>query len=124
MVKNTLRKQILVFELSQGNWVKNKVKKFAPKETNYKKIPHVGFNKIKFDPGNKLFDGLKEKSDFYFVHSYRMLPEKLKKNITKTDYGIEFLSSFNLENIYATQFHPEKSQSNGLKLLENFLKLT
>ena len=63
-------------------------------------------------------------TDFYFVHSYRILPEKMKNNISKTSYGVDFMSSFIKDNIYATQFHPEKSQSNGIKLLSNFLNLT
>ena len=53
-----------------------------------------------------------------------MLPEKLKNNISITKYGVNFLSSFNQENVFATQFHPEKSQGNGLKVLENFISLT
>ena len=104
--------------------IRNKIKKFINSETKNKKIPHVGFNSVQFDPQNKLFKGLKNKSDFYFVHSYRMLQEKLGKNISTTEYGINFLSSFNNENIFATQFHPEKSQSNGLKVIENFIQLT
>ena len=104
--------------------IRNKIKKFINSETKNKKIPHVGFNSVQFDPQNKLFKGLKNKSDFYFVHSYRMLQEKLEKNISTTEYGINFLSSFNNENIFATQFHPEKSQSNGLKVIENFIQLT
>lgn len=104
--------------------IKNKVDKFSLQETKKKNIPHVGFNKINYSNKNKLFDGIKDGSDFYFVHSYRMLPEKLKKDICTTEYGVKFLSFFNLDNIYATQFHPEKSQANGLKLLNNFLKLT
>ena len=103
--------------------IKNKVDKFSQQETK-KNIPHVGFNKINYSNKNKLFDGIKNGSDFYFVHTYRMLPENLKKNICTTEYGVKFLSYFNLDNIYATQFHPEKSQANGLKLLNNFLKLT
>ena len=104
--------------------IRNKIKKFTNSETKNKKIPHVGFNSVQFDPQNKLFKGLKNKSDFYFVHSYRMLQEKLEKNISTTEYGINFLYSFNNENIFATQFHPEKSQSNGLKVIENFIQLT
>jgi len=104
-------------------FVKNKVKKFSAKEINNQKIPHVGFNEVKFGKSNKLFKGLKN-NDFYFVHSYRMLQEKLSSNISTSNYGIKFLSSFQHENLFATQFHPEKSQENGLKLLENFLKLT
>jgi glutamine amidotransferase len=104
--------------------IKNKVDKFSIKETKKKNIPHVGFNKINYTNNNKLFKGINNGSDFYFVHSYRMLPEQLNKNISITNYGINFLSYFNIDNIYATQFHPEKSQSTGLKLLNNFLKLT
>lgn len=104
--------------------IKNKILKFSDKETQNKKIPHVGFNSVNFKASNKLFRGLENNSDFYFVHSYRMLPERLKDNITITKYGVNFLSSFNQENIYATQFHPEKSQGNGLKVLENFISLT
>ena len=104
--------------------IKNKVDKFSQKETKKRNIPHVGFNKVNYSNENKLFDGIKNGSDFYFVHAYRMLPEKLNKNICTTEYGVKFLSYFNVGNIYATQFHPEKSQANGLKLLNNFLKLT
>ena len=104
--------------------INNKIIKFSKRETNNKKIPHVGFNSVKFQKNNKLFNGLENNSDFYFVHSYRMMPEKLKSNITTTEYGINFLSSFNHNNIFATQFHPEKSQGNGLKVLDNFIKLT
>jgi glutamine amidotransferase len=104
--------------------IKNKVDKFSFKETNRRTIPHVGFNKVKYTDKSKLFKEIKNGSDFYFVHSFRMLPEKLNKNIAITDYGVKFLSYFNVDNVYATQFHPEKSQANGLKLLNNFLKLT
>ena len=104
--------------------VPNKVLKFTNEETKNKKIPHVGFNKVNFTNNNKLFEGIGNGSDFYFVHSYRMLPEKLTFNISTTNYGINFLSYFNINNIYATQFHPEKSQLNGIKFLKNFLKIT
>ena len=103
--------------------IPNKVKKFSSKETN-NKIPHVGFNQVYFEKKNKLFLNLSSGTDFYFVHSYRILPEKMKNDISKTNYGIDFMSSFIKDNIYATQFHPEKSQSNGIKLLSNFLNLT
>jgi len=110
--------------LTKGlGFISNKVEKFSSSEIKNNKIPHVGFNEVKYEKSNKLFKGLKN-NDFYFVHSYRMLQEKLSSNISTTDYGIEFLSSFHRENLFATQFHPEKSQENGLKLLENFLNLT
>ena len=76
--------------------VPNKIEKFSNRETKKKKIPHVGFNSVKFEKKNKLFLGLENNSDFYFVHSYRMMPENLKNNISITDYGVSFLSSFNL----------------------------
>jgi imidazole glycerol-phosphate synthase subunit HisH len=103
--------------------IPNKVKKFTLKETK-NKIPHVGFNQVFFEKKNKLFKGLSSGTDFYFVHSHRILPEKLTGDIAKTNYGVNFISSFVKDNIYATQFHPEKSQSNGIKLLDNFLNIT
>ena len=78
---------------------------------------------MNFDTGNVLFKNLNNNIDFYFVHSYFMQTKGLKKNISTTNYGINFLSSFNNDNIFATQFHPEKSQKNGLILLKNFLNL-
>lgn len=104
--------------------IKNKVSKFTKMETKNKEIPHVGFNKVNFHNTTELFNGISNGSDFYFVHSFRMMPEKLKDNFATTNYGINFLSYFNINNVYGTQFHPEKSQANGLKLLNNFLKIT
>tara|TARA_B100001057_G_scaffold492224_2_gene584167 strand:+ start:11464 stop:12087 length:624 start_codon:yes stop_codon:yes gene_type:complete len=103
--------------------IPNKVEKFTHKETK-NKIPHVGFNQVFFEKKNNLFKGLTSGADFYFVHSYRLLPENINNGIAKTNYGISFMSSFVKDNIYATQFHPEKSQSNGIKLLDNFLNIT
>ena len=90
------------------NFIPNKVRKFNFKETK-NKIPHVGFNQVFFEKKNKLFKGLQSGADFYFVHSYRILPEKMSDNISKTNYGIDFMSSFIKDNIYATQFHQKKS---------------
>ena len=101
------------------NWIEGKLIKFRVE----KKIPHIGFNSVNFDTGNVLFKNLNNNIDFYFVHSYFMQTKGLKKNISTTNYGINFLSSFNNDNIFATQFHPEKSQKNGLILLKNFLNL-
>ena len=104
-------------------FIPNKVEKFSVTEIKEKKIPHVGFNEVIYDKSNKLFKG-SVNNDYYFVHSYRMLQEKLSSNISTTNYGVKFLSSFHHENLFATQFHPEKSQKNGLRVLENFLNLT
>ena len=102
--------------------IKNKVSKFNYKKIKLK-IPHAGFNSVNFNFKDKIFEGIKNYSDFYFIHSYRMLPEKKQNNIGITKYGEDFLSYINVDNIYATQFHPEKSQSNGIQLMKNFLKI-
>ena len=73
-------------------------------------------------PPSNLFKGLDYGSDFYFVHSYRMGLSNDDAGHSFCEYGEKFLSSFEFENIYGTQFHPEKSQSNGIKLLQNFIK--
>ncbi len=103
------------------NIVKGKVEKFSNKETNNKKIPHVGFNQITIDGKNDFFKNIKNNSDFYFDHSFRIKDYDKKIYPVKSNYGTNFLSGFVYENIYGTQFHPEKSQSNGLLLLKNFL---
>lgn len=94
-----------------------KVKKF---EVGEKKIPHVGFNNVTFKKSNPLFKGINNNSDYYFVHSYHFSTWKTENILGETEYGINFVSSVNFENIYGVQFHPEKSQKNGLKLLNNF----
>jgi len=99
------------------------VEKFSPKEIGTNKIPHVGFDTVNSPSDSQLFQGLSSSTDFYFVHSYRMLPSGLTGKVSTCVCGIEFLAAYEHENIFATQFHPEKSQINGLVLLKNFLKL-
>ncbi len=85
------------------------------------KVPHMGWNalNIKKDD-NPLFAGIPDKSYFYFVHSYYVAPDDASIISTTTDYGIEFTSSVRKDNIFAVQFHPEKSQALGLRILKNF----
>jgi glutamine amidotransferase len=97
------------------------VDRFTELETDGQKIPHVGFNAVRSAAGSILFSGLSEASDFYFVHSYRMLPDALPGVTAICNYGAGFLAAYEHENIFATQFHPEKSQTSGLSLLSNFL---
>ncbi len=99
------------------------VEPFAKEEVNGRKIPHVGFNSVLFKKADGLFRGLGPQADFYFVHSYRMLPEGSDPLFAQgiCTYGIEFLAAFEKDNVCGTQFHPEKSQTNGLILLQNFL---
>ena len=90
-------------------------------DNNFGKVPHVGFNSIKVKSNNDLFYGVKDGSDFYFNHSY-FLKNNNQKFVTSTCMNNnDFVSSYCKDNIYGTQFHPEKSQSNGLIILKNFL---
>jgi len=102
--------------------ISNGVELFTQDELKVKKIPHVGFNSISFNEGKGLFDGLPKLADFYFTHSYRMLVEGLEGQYATCNHGIEFLSAFEMGNICGAQFHPEKSQTNGLIFLRNFLQ--
>jgi len=103
--------------------IPNRVERFTSKETGNKKIPHIGFNSTHFLERDGLFSGFPNTADFYYVHSYRMLPNGLSGRIGICSYGIDFLAAFEWGNICGTQFHPEKSQTNGLILLKNFLGL-
>lgn len=96
---------------------------FRSEDTGGKKIPHIGFDQVVSQSGTALFHGMPERSDFYFVHSYRMLASDLKGKVAICRYGTDFLAAYEEKNVFATQFHPEKSQTNGLKLLRNFLAI-
>ncbi len=99
------------------------VKKFKSNEKI--KIPHVGFNKVIPDDYLGLYKNLKNLNYFYFTHSYKMnlVNKENNFNYGYCNYGSKFLASFESKNIFGTQFHPEKSQSNGLKILKNFINL-
>jgi glutamine amidotransferase len=86
------------------------------------KVPHIGFNQVHSDLQSILFRNISKSADFYFVHSYRLLQDDLPGIHGICHYGENFLAAYEHENIFATQFHPEKSQTNGLKLLKNFLE--
>ena len=96
-----------------------KVEKFKLDTSKYK-IPHVGWNNIKVKKDHMLFNGIKNDNNFYFTHSFYMMCENNNDIIATSHYGHEFVCAIKRENIFATQFHPEKSQSNGLKILKNF----
>ena len=98
------------------------VDRFAAEEMAALKVPHIGFNNVTYPTQSQLFRGLACPADFYFVHSYRLLPAELPGQKALCRYGVEFLAAYEHQNIFATQFHPEKSQTNGLKLLSNFIK--
>lgn len=86
------------------------------------KIPHMGWNQIYRKKDSILLEGIREGAFFYFVHSYYVKPTVEDVTLTETDYGVQFTSSIEKGNLFATQFHPEKSQKLGLKVLENFHK--
>ncbi len=84
------------------------------------KVPHMGWNQLAFKRRAPVFAGLADGDNVYFVHSYYVQPEDAGVVATTTGYGIEFCSSIWKDNIVATQFHPEKSQEKGLRMLRNF----
>jgi glutamine amidotransferase len=121
----------LLFSESEEGWkikgldiLKGKVKRFKGK--NGLKIPHMGWSQIRFDRDGRrtaILNGVKDKSYMYFVHSYYASPEDKDVILCETDYGGDFTSGVHKGNIYGFQFHPEKSQTAGLKIIENFVKL-
>ena len=105
-------------------WIKGSVKKFdESKLTTKPKLPHMGWNSIQVKAIPDLFTGVNQEQGFYFIHSYFIELEHKKNIMTTTNYETDFVSGINSSNIYAVQFHPEKSHSNGMKLLQNFSQL-
>jgi glutamine amidotransferase len=104
--------------------IKGRVSKF----TNVAKIPHMGWNQVRMNKPKAnygkpdLFSGIPNGSYFYFVHSYYVEPDDKSVVIGKTEYGLEFPSVVNRDNVWGVQFHPEKSSAVGLKFLENFYR--
>ena len=87
------------------------------------KVPHMGWNQLNLHRSCPLLDGLPERVYTYFVHSYYAIPTEPAVVVASTDYGVEFASVLWRDNLYATQFHPEKSQTWGLRILRNFAQL-
>ncbi len=104
-------------KLSGLGWFSGRVKKI----NDQFKIPHMGWNYINPTKNNSLLNGLNKKSKFYFAHSYYI--DKNENSIAATKYGISFSSIIAKDNIYAVQFHPEKSHSFGKQILKNFIEL-
>lgn len=88
---------------------------------NFVKVPHMGWNTIRVVKQNPLFEGLNGEQYYYFAHSYYPVPTSKEVVCAETSYGVIFASAIAQQNIFGTQFHPEKSGVQGLKLLENFL---
>ena len=102
-------------------WIDGEVRKINNINKTLK-LPHMGWNQIELKRDFVLFSNLKNKSHMYFVHSYELITKEKDCIIATTNYGNSIIVAVAKDNIFGTQFHPEKSQKNGLKLLENFLK--
>ncbi|MDC3184999.1 imidazole glycerol phosphate synthase subunit HisH [Candidatus Pelagibacter sp.] len=103
-------------------WISGKVSKIDNKSDKFK-LPHIGWNEINIKKDSKIFKDIDDKSHMYFVHSYEFVPEDKAVISATTDYSTNVVCAAEKENIFGTQFHPEKSDKVGLKLIDNFLKL-
>jgi glutamine amidotransferase len=101
------------------SWLDAEVVKFEPTSEKLN-IPHVGWNNVAYKNYSDLYNSIEDNHDFYFVHSYHF---KTNEDVVSgiTNYGVDFISSIQKDNIHAFQFHPEKSQTAGLKIIENFI---
>lgn len=104
-------------------WIDAQTKKFNFAESNEKlRIPHVGWNTVSILKDSILFRNIPRDERFYFTHSYYVTNNSRSDIVAETDYGNKFTAVFQKENIYGTQFHPEKSHKHGLQMIDNFLR--
>ena len=103
-------------------WIPGRVERLQPPDPQHR-IPHIGWNDVHFVKQDGLFSGLGDAADFYFVHSYALVPEDSDHVSATCTHGVEFTAAVERDNIYATQFHLEKSQNAGLTVLRNFVAL-
>ena len=103
-------------------WISGKVSKIDNKSGRFK-LPHIGWNEINIKKDSKIFKDIDDKSHMYFVHSYEFVPEDKSVILATTDYSTNVVCAVEKENIFGTQFHPEKSDKIGLKIIDNFINL-
>ena len=103
-------------------WIPGCVIKINNQNNKYK-LPHIGWNQISIRESSELFKNIKDKSHVYFVHSYKFVPNDTNCISSKTTYSEKIVASVEKGNLFGTQFHPEKSNLIGLKLIENFINL-
>ncbi len=119
--------QMLFTQSDEGSetglaWLAGEVKKLHTDSAKATRIPHIGWNSLSLEQESPLFDQIQNPS-FYFLHSYCVAPENVNITLATCDYGMTFAAAVNSQNIWGVQFHPEKSHTSGLKLLENFARL-
>ena len=103
-------------------WIPGKVTKIDNQNDKFK-LPHIGWNEIEIVKESKIFKDIQNKSHMYFVHSYEFVPEDKSVISATTDYSSKIVCCIEKDNLIGTQFHPEKSDKTGLKIIENFLDL-
>ena len=103
-------------------WISGKVSKIDNQNGKYK-LPHIGWNQINIVKESKIFENIENNSHMYFVHSYEFLPNDKNVISATTDYSSNIVCSVEKENIFGTQFHPEKSDKLGLKIIDNFINI-
>jgi len=121
--------QLFTNSSEEGNasglgWLDAETIQFSfPEDEKKLRVPHIGWNSLEFENSSVLYEGMSDNPSFYFVHSYYVKSNYSEDVAATTDYGFNFTSSMVKNNIFATQFHPEKSHDDGLKLLRNFIEL-
>ena len=103
-------------------WIAGKVSRIDNQNGKFK-LPHIGWNEIEIKKESKIFKNIKNKSHMYFVHSYEFVPEDKSVILATTDYSSKIVCTVERENLFGTQFHPEKSDKTGLNMIKNFLDL-
>tara|TARA_Y100000768_G_scaffold309005_1_gene243256 strand:- start:144 stop:770 length:627 start_codon:yes stop_codon:yes gene_type:complete len=103
-------------------WISGKVSKIDNQNGKYK-LPHIGWNQINIQKDSKIFKDIDNNSHMYFVHSYELVPNDKGVVSSTTDYSTDIVCSVEKENIFGTQFHPEKSDKIGLKIIDNFINI-
>ena len=103
-------------------WISGKVSKIDNKDEKYK-LPHIGWNQINIVKESKIFKNIDNNSHMYFVHSYEFIPSDKNVISATTDYSTNIVCSVEKENLFGTQFHPEKSDKTGLQIIQNFINL-
>jgi glutamine amidotransferase len=103
-------------------WLRGRVERFDEKGPHGERlcVPHIGWNEVRFERRHPVLSGLPERDYLYFVHSYRAVPAEEDRVVGRTEYGADFAAAVAKDNVFAVQFHPEKSQAAGRRLLDGY----